>query len=62
MLILSEIMLVKGVPYNLYLYASCVPHWLNNLPLNKMAVIVADDISKCILLNEKPRILIENSL
>ena len=42
-------------------------HWngtlvLTHLPLDKMAAILADDIFKCIFMNEKFRILIRNSL
>ena len=35
---------------------------LTHLPLNKMAAILADDISKCIFLNEKLWFLIKISL
>ena len=38
------------------------PECLTHLPLDKMAAILADDISKRIFLNEKLRILIEISL
>ena len=35
---------------------------LTHLPLNKMAAILADDIFKCIFLNQNYRILIQISL
>ena len=35
---------------------------LTHLPLDKMAAILADDIFKCIFLNEKVQILIDISL
>ena len=35
---------------------------LTHLPLDKMAAILADDIFKCIFLNENDKILIEISL
>ena len=36
--------------------------YLSQLPLDKMATILADDILKCIFLNENHRILIQISL
>ena len=36
--------------------------WLTDLPLDKMATILANDIFKCIFLNTKVRILIKISL
>ena len=36
--------------------------WLTHLPLDKMAVTLADDIFKCIFLNENERILIQIAL
>ena len=47
-------MLVKGG------LGGCV--LLTHLPLDKMAAILADDIFKCIFMNEKVWILIEISL
>ena len=41
----------------------CLHQWpLTHLPLDKMAAILADDILKCILLNENDRIQIKISL
>ena len=39
-----------------------VCYWLTHLPLDKMAAILADNIFKCIFLNENDRILIQISL
>ena len=54
-------MFEKGVPYNVCTRQLCTS-LVKSAPLQKIAVILADDISKRILLNEKFRILIEISL
>ena len=41
---------------------TCIMGCLTHLPLDKMAAILADDISKCIFLNENDRIPIQISL
>ena len=43
-------------------YSVARPQWLNSSPLDKMAAILADDIFKCIFLNENDKIQIRMSL
>ena len=45
-----------------YLYIESLGLVLTPLPLDKMAAILADNIFKCIFLNEKVQILIKISL
>ena len=53
---------ISSINVSVHVYCLCRGDSLTYLPVDKMAAVLADDISKCILLNEKDRILIQISL